>query len=252
MWWDPARLVLEVPDPVPLRHQQILEAGSEGAAASEEKYAAWLQAGEVLLARASAPSLTVKTVTSLSRSAAHAPEEGAESETSREPSPQPVVAVETVARPEETRPGGRRFGALVHAILATIDLDADAEGVRASAALQGRMHDATGEEIEAAIVAAEASLRHPVLRRAAGAGKGGQRRETPVLLALGDGTLAEGVLDLAFREADADFDGWTVVDFKTDREFSIASEHYLAQVRLYAQAVAAATKLPARGIILVV
>jgi ATP-dependent exoDNAse (exonuclease V) beta subunit len=66
------------------------------------------------------------------------------------------------------------------------------------------------------------------------------------------GTLAEGVLDLAFREKGADFDGWTVVDFKTDREFSTASGHYLAQVRLCTQAVAAATKLPARGVILVV
>jgi len=64
--------------------------------------------------------------------------------------------------------------------------------------------------------------------------------------------LAEGVLDLAFREADANFDGWTVVDFKTDREFSNASGHYLAQVRLYVQAVTAATKMPARGMILVV
>jgi hypothetical protein len=44
------------------------------------------------------------------------------------------------------------------------------------------MHDATKEEVEAAIVAAEATLRHPVLRRATGAGKGGLRRETPVLL----------------------------------------------------------------------
>jgi hypothetical protein len=79
--------------------------------------------------------------------------------------------------------------------------------------------------------------------------KGGLRRETPALLALGDGSLAEG-LDLAPREADADFYGWTVVDFKTDREFSTASGHYLAQVRLYAQAVAAATN--AAGVIILV
>jgi ATP-dependent helicase/nuclease subunit A len=104
------------------------------------------------------------------------------------------------------------------------------------------MHDATKDEIDAAITAAGAALLHPVLRRAARAGKGVLRRETPVLLKLGDGTLAEGVLDLVFREADADFDGWTVVDFKTDREFSTTSGHYLAQVRLYAHAVAAATK----------
>jgi ATP-dependent helicase/nuclease subunit A len=60
------------------------------------------------------------------------------------------------------------------------------------------------------------------------------------------------VLDLAFREADANFDGWTVVDFKTEREFSTAPGHYLEQVRLYAQAVSVATRLPATGIILVV
>jgi hypothetical protein len=62
-------------------------------------------------------------------------------------------------------------------------------------------------------------------------------------------SLAEGVLDLAFREETPDFDGWTVVDFKTDRGFSSASGHYLAQVGL---AVKAATGLPTRGIILVV
>jgi ATP-dependent helicase/nuclease subunit A len=245
--------MLEVPEPVPLRHQQILEAGSEGAAASEANNAAWLQGRELLRARASAPSLTVKTVTSLARAERDLPQ-GAGSEVSRteEPRPRPDVAIETVARPEETRPGGRRFGSLIHAILATINLDADGEAVQASAALQGRMRGATNDEIDTAITAAVAALRHPVLRRAARAGKGGLRRETPVLLKLSDGTLAEGVLDLAFREADGDFDGWTVVDFKTDREFSTAKSHYLAQVRLYAQAVAAATRLPAKAIILVV
>ena len=150
-------------------------------------------------------------------------------------------------------PAAAVFGSLVHAILATVDLDTDAEAIRAAAGCKERMHDpATKDEVDAAMTAATAALRYPVLRRAACAGKGGLRRETPVLLKLGDGTLAEGVLDLAFREADAGFDGWTVVDFKTDREFSNAPGNYLEQVRLYAQAVAAATRLPARGIILVV
>ncbi len=38
---------------------------------------------------------------------------------------------------------------------------------------------------------------------------------------------------LAFREESSDFDGWTVVDFKTDQEFSRESGHYVAQVRIY-------------------
>jgi ATP-dependent helicase/nuclease subunit A len=60
------------------------------------------------------------------------------------------------------------------------------------------------------------------------------------------------VLDVAFRDAEGDFNGWTVIDLKTDREFAAASGQYLAQARLYAQSVSAATGLPTRGIILVV
>jgi hypothetical protein len=64
--------------------------------------------------------------------------------------------------------------------------------------------------------------------------------------------VVEGVLDLAFRDRTADFDGWTVVDFKTYREFSTAPDHYRAEVGLYMEAVTQATGLPARGIILAV
>jgi ATP-dependent helicase/nuclease subunit A len=67
-----------------------------------------------------------------------------------------------------------------------------------------------------------------------------------------DGTLVEGVVDVAFRETTADFDGWTVVDFKTDREFESSQAQYSAQVELYAEAIEKATNLPARGILLVV
>ena len=91
------------------------------------------------------------------------------------------------------------------------------------------------------------------MRRAnVSAGKGNIRREAPVLLTLEDGSIAEGLLDLAFREQTSDFDGWSVVDFKTDHEFSTAATQYIAQVDLYVRAVQAATKLPARGIVLVV
>jgi ATP-dependent helicase/nuclease subunit A len=157
------------------------------------------------------------------------------------------------ARPDEKRPGGRRFGALVHAMLASIDLNASAEAIQASAAVHGRMFAATQEEIQAAITTVDATLRHPIMQRATvSAGKGNIRREAPVLLTLEDGSIAEGVLDLAFREQTSDFDGWSVVDFKTDQEFSTAASQYIAQVDLYVRAVGAATELPARGIVLVV
>jgi ATP-dependent exoDNAse (exonuclease V) beta subunit len=250
VWWDPSRLMLEVEEPVPLRHQQILEAGSEGAAASEANYTAWMQQREALRTRASAPSLTVKTVTSLAHAVGE--DEAPDGSALKPAAGYLDVHVEISARPDEKRPGGRRFGALVHAMLASVDLDADADAIRASAAVHERMFDATREEIDAAIVTVGATLRHPVLRRAAASvRKGDIRRETPVVLALDDGSLAEGVLDLALREQTADFNGWTVVDFKTDQEFSKESGHYITQVS-HARAVQAATALPTRGIILVI
>ena len=125
--------------------------------------------------------------------------------------------------------------------------------IQASAAINGRILGATEEEIDAAVAAVGGALAHPVLRRAAAsAGKGGLRRETPVLLTLDDGSLVEGVVDLAFREDTLDFAGWTVVDFKTDREFEASSARYITQVRVYSEAVGAATNSPTRGTLLVV
>ena len=115
------------------------------------------------------------------------------------------------------------------------------------------MFAATQEEIQAAITTVGATLGRPIMRRATvSAAKGEIRREVPVLLTLENGSIADGVLDLAFREQTSDFDGWSVVDFKTDQEFSTAANDYIAQVDLYVRAVQAATELPARGIILVV
>jgi ATP-dependent exoDNAse (exonuclease V) beta subunit len=60
------------------------------------------------------------------------------------------------------------------------------------------------------------------------------------------------VIDLAFRDDTPEFTGWTVVDFKTDREFEETSDRYIAQVQLYSRAVGAATGAPTRGVLLVV
>jgi ATP-dependent helicase/nuclease subunit A len=58
--------------------------------------------------------------------------------------------------------------------------------------------------------------------------------------------LIEGVVDLAFEEAGR----WMVVDFKTDRDLSAHRSNYLRQVRFYADALAAATGMPADAAIL--
>jgi ATP-dependent helicase/nuclease subunit A len=146
-----------------------------------------------------------------------------------------------------------RFGALVHAVLAAVDPDASADEIKAAAEANGRLVDATCEEIDAAVTAVRGALGHPLMRRAAlSASTGWLRRETPVQLWRADGTLIEGVVDLAFREQTPEFAGWTVVDFKTDREIETSQDQYAAQVGVYVEAVSRSTDLPARGVLLVV
>jgi ATP-dependent exoDNAse (exonuclease V) beta subunit len=162
VWWDPSKLALEAQEQAPLRHQQLLKA--ESAEASEAGYVTWMEARQAVLAQAAQPSLAVRTVTSMATSI-HGDD----------------VRVEMVERGHLERPGGRRFGSLVHAILAEIELDAGAELIKASAVVNGRLFGATDDEVEAANATATNALGHPILQRAkASAKKGWLRRETRI------------------------------------------------------------------------
>jgi ATP-dependent helicase/nuclease subunit A len=160
------------------------------------------------------------------------------------------VAVESTDADRARRPHGKRFGILVHAVLASVALDASDLVVAVAARAQGRLVGATAEEVDAAATAATLALAHPLLRRAARALE--CRRESPVLCRRPDGSLLEGVLDLAFREREGDGEVWTVVDFKSDVEISGRRADYQRQVTLYADAVAQAAGVPARGVLFVV
>jgi ATP-dependent helicase/nuclease subunit A len=242
-WWDPHRLELDVPENVGLRQQRILEADAAGsaAAAGEQAHARWQAARAEALARGATPRWQMDTITSLAevRAQAELHEDAAE------------IRVEEVSGRDPARPSGARFGTLVHAMLAQVDLAADAEALTVLAAFQGRVIGAPADEVAAAVRAVHAALQHPVLQRAAASAvRGGLRRETPVVLQLADGVLAEGIVDLAFW--DAAVSGWTVVDFKTDRELEGRRAVYEAQVGLYIEAVSRATGEPAVGALLVV
>jgi ATP-dependent exoDNAse (exonuclease V) beta subunit len=239
VWWDPAVLPPEPEQHAPLRHQRVLELDVDGAVASEESYRVWKVAREEVLARGSQPALKVHTVTELARRESESID-GAGRRSA------PPVRVETVARPGADRPKGRRFGALVHALLASMNF-ANPNGLAQVAATSGKVIGATEEEIEAAIIAVRAALDHPVLKKAAAQAADGLRRETPVLIELEDVSLAEGVIDLAFREEEQQFTGWTVVDFKTDHEVATSADRYVSQVRLYAEAIGSVMNAPAQG-----
>lgn len=241
-WWDPKALKLQTEELAPLRHQRLLELdpGETAATDSVRRHDAWQAQRLAILEAASVPTLKSRTVTSLAQDLK-------EQELSIEP-----VEVHVVARDGVHRPGGRRFGTLVHAVLALIDLRASIDDAAATADVQGKMIGATEEEIESAVAAVRRAKTHPVLQRAAKAASIGRlRREIPVML-MRDKALIEGVVDLAFWEELPDFTGWTVVDFKTDRELDEGRDRYVRQVQLYSKAVSASTSLRARGVLLVI
>jgi ATP-dependent exoDNAse (exonuclease V) beta subunit len=115
------------------------------------------------------------------------------------------------------------------------------------AAVKARVLGLNDDESAAAAAVVERLLKHDILLRARAAeARGACRRETPVTCTMSDGTVVEGVVDLAFEEAGE----WTVVDYKTDREIAAAGEdRYRRQVALYASAIAQATGQPARGVL---
>ena len=251
VWWDPNTLDLDREVEGGLRSNDLLVDGGNSAEAAAA-HAAWQARRKSAVESGLRPSLRVETATARSAAAGAAAASSAAAGAAAASSAAAAaaadlrpVAIESVASREAGRPGGKRFGTLVHAVLAEIDLRAGSASIAQAAAAQGRLVGAGQAEVEAAARAVEAALGHPLLQAAAQSDD--CRREEPIVHLLADGTLLEGVVDLAFREAR----GWVVVDFKTDAH-PADHLHYAAQLRLYCAAVEAATGAPARGALLAV
>ena len=224
VFWDPAALELGKEAGGGLRRELLLEK-DEGAtaAAGERAHAEWQARRSAALAAGAAESMRVTTATALAREL-----------------PASQVRFESVPR-EEGRPAGRRFGALVHAVLA----HAGGAPIDAVARACGRLLGADEAEIAAAARAARAAHLHPLLVRAAQSRD--CRREAPLFLRRPDGVVVEGVADLAFLDEGR----WVVVDFKTDARPGEV-DAYRAQLAFYAEAIGAATGLPAEAVLLAV
>jgi ATP-dependent exoDNAse (exonuclease V) beta subunit len=234
VWWDPNVLKLDAPAQFGIRQRHLLgdkNVPPETRRADIARFDEWQKGKDAALGQGSRPSLNVCIATDPTAPAVANPRK-----------------VERVMLPREpNRPGGPRFGALVHAALATTPLDAQRPRIEESVALQARVVGATSAEAAAAITVVENTLRHELLRRALRAHEAGKcRRETPVTLRMADGTIVEGVVDLAFEEEG----GWVVVDFKTDAELEAKLELYERQVGLYAAAIAAATGVEASAMLM--
>jgi ATP-dependent exoDNAse (exonuclease V) beta subunit len=222
-WWDPRALTLNVPQSFGIRQEELLKASDNPEVLKHdlENYEDWLRRWNNVRQRASQPSVIFRTVTAQARKEAD-PAEGSHE-------------VQVIELPRDSeRPAGARFGALVHMTLAAVPIGADATQIQQIASLYSRVLGANEVEANAAVVAVRTAFAHPLMSRACEAfARGECRRETPITVTLTDGTLVEGVLDLAFLERD----GWTVVDFKTDQELELDLERYKRQVKLYATAI---------------
>ncbi len=238
VWWDPHVLDLDALARFGIRQAELLSKGDRPEVVERDldRYRAWRRRRDETVLAAADPSIVVVTVTERARRqiADGVPPPAAEPE---------LLELDRSAR----RPAGPRFGALVHAVLAAVPLDADRNATGQVARLQGRLLGASESEVAAAADAAAAGLAHPLfdrVRRAAAAGA--CRREAPVTMRDDAGELVEGVVDLAFRDGDA----WVVVDFKTDQELEAGLDVYRRQVQIYADMVARATGAPARGVLM--
>jgi ATP-dependent exoDNAse (exonuclease V) beta subunit len=228
VWWDPRALKLGAEAPLGIRRPELIvkDVAPDIVESGLAAYNSWRARRQQAIAAGSRASVAVRTVTQEAKIAGEQPAD-------LQLPPVEIVELPRVAN----RPSGRRFGALVHAVLASVPLDGDLSAIQHLAAIHGRILGAPTEEIDAAAQSAHTALAHPLLNQARNAAEQGRcRREVPIAWRDPGGSLIEGVIDLAFEQAD----GWTVIDFKTDEEFIGNEPAYRRQVAMYASGIQAA------------
>jgi ATP-dependent exoDNAse (exonuclease V) beta subunit len=235
VWWDPHELGLGATAAAGLRHEELLvkkDVPAEVIQSGLATYNDWRAARAHAIDHGSRPSFLVQTVTTRAR--VPAPLSGA---------PQPeVIRVESAA----AHPSGRRFGTLVHSVLATAPLDATPPAIGNLALSHGRALGASASEIASAAGRVAGAFAHPLFERARKASAAGRcRREVPIIWRTDEGLLIEGIVDLAFEESG----GWTVVEFKT-ADTSDAVAGHRRQLDLYMAAIRQAVTGPVSGVLL--
>jgi ATP-dependent helicase/nuclease subunit A len=241
-WWDPRALSLGAVSSFGLRRDDLIVKDGDMFAVDDRlaDYERWRDARAKIIAGGARPSVRIQTATAW---AAEATKLGIDEALLDEGVRKAIDAIQIPGA--ANRPRGPRFGTLVHAVLATVPLDATDDVIARTARMQGRIINASAEEVSAAAVVGSAVLRHALLGRARASAS--VKRETPVSWLQRDGTLTEGVLDLAFEDAEGA--STVVVDFKTDHELAAGETRYRAQLLQYVNAVTRATGRPASGVL---
>jgi ATP-dependent exoDNAse (exonuclease V) beta subunit len=240
VWWDPSVLDLGRELVTGLRQTRILrEDDSDGAARGREEHNAWRGQRERAIDAGRRESLRIATVTQRRRDRpddSHARDE---------------LRIERTVASREGGRLGRRFGALVHRVLAAAPLDANEITVRTLAVATARAIGASTAEADLATVRVSSALAHPLLVAARALPDALRRRECDLSVILDDGSRVEGTLDLAYRDGNAEAP-WIVVEFKTDLDAvsDAQAAEYGAQLALYRLAIEKATGERARGVLL--
>ncbi len=131
--------------PFGLRRDDLIVKDGDMFAVEERmaEYESWRRDRVEAIDNAQRPSVRVQTATAWAAAAAAL---GIDDEIAA------TSAIEIIELPGAAgRPRGPRFGTLVHAVLATVALDASAEDIVSTAETQGRMLLSTPEEIRAAV-----------------------------------------------------------------------------------------------------
>jgi ATP-dependent exoDNAse (exonuclease V) beta subunit len=228
VWWDPRALKLGAEAPLGLRRPELIVKDVAPAIVDSglAAYNSWRERRQQAITAGSHSSVVLRTVTQAAKI-------GKESAPDLKLAP---VGIIELPRPAN-RPSGRRFGTLVHAVLASVPLDGDLNIIQRLATIHGRILGASQDEVDAACESVRVALAHGVFEDARRAAQQGRcRREVSIAWRDSDGSLIEGVIDLAFEQAG----GWTVIDFKTDEEFRGDEPAYRRQVGMYAAAIKAA------------
>jgi ATP-dependent exoDNAse (exonuclease V) beta subunit len=244
VWWAPDALSLGAQASFGLRRDDLIvkDVPPDVLRRHLDRYEHWRTARQTAIDAAGVPSVRVMTATEWAGKA------GKTGSGVRDPGSGADIEVTIESAGERgVRPGGARFGSLVHALLADMPLGGGEDTIARLADVHGRVIGANPDEVAAAQEIAARAARHPLLVAAARAAAAGQcYRETPVTWRLEDQTIIEGHVDLAYLEGD----DVVVIDFKTDRELDGAIDAYTRQVQIYAAAVGAALGKQPRAVLM--
>jgi ATP-dependent exoDNAse (exonuclease V) beta subunit len=246
VWWEPGAgggLKLGEKPPFGVRREELIvkDVPRQVIADGRTRYDQWRLARQDARDAGSQPSLSLATVREWAADATH------QMPAMADPSAISIVNVTPPPSDADGRAGGAAFGLLVHTVLAQASFDASRADLDTIAGVEARILGLSDADADAAADATQRVFAGDLIARArAATARGSCRRETAVACTLDDGTLLEGIVDLAFEE-----DGrWQVVDFKTDREIdALGEERYRRQVALYAAAIQQATGVTAAGIL---